>query len=250
MSHKVWDACAQMGSGDRKGDVLESGIPVERILEYMDAAGVERSIVYSVTWDTYGEKSNKEIADAVRTHPKRLIGLARANPTKVDGVKLLEKALDGGGLSGIRLRPFQDKFSLSHAGVEKAFSLAEERNVPVAVDGEKNMDTLVGLVKKHTKVPIILMHLGDFGNWVWQNGKKYMDMLETTPHFYMATCFEIIHFFLEEAIRRAPKKVVFGSDSPSLPPSMELKKIEVMRLPDQDFAGVVGRNLAEIWRNP
>jgi predicted TIM-barrel fold metal-dependent hydrolase len=247
MTDKVWDACAQIGSGDRKGDVLESAITTERILQNMDAAGVSRSVVSPVTWNQYGEKSNREIAEAVDKHPARFIGLARANPTAKDGLKLLEKALQWNGISGIRLRPFQDKFTLSDPSVSKAFALATERKVPIAVDGEKNMDALVALVKKHTQVPIILMHLGDFGNWVWQNGKAYMDMLGTHPHFYMATCFEIIHFFLEEAIRRAPRKVVFGSDSPSLPPSMELKKIEVMGLPEEDFAGVVGRNLFQIF---
>jgi predicted TIM-barrel fold metal-dependent hydrolase len=119
--------------------------------------------------------------------------------------------------------------------------------VPIAVDGEQNKDAFVALLQKYTKVPVILMHLGSFDNWVWQNGKAYMELLEKVPHFYMATCFEIIHFFLEEAIRRAPRKVVFGSDSPSLPPSMELKKIEVMRLPEADFAAVVGGTLSKIF---
>jgi predicted TIM-barrel fold metal-dependent hydrolase len=247
MTHKVWDACAQMGSGDRKGDVLESAITAERILENMDAAGVERSVVYPVTWNTYVEKSNREIADAVEKNPTRFIGLARSNPAEKEGLKLLEKALEWKTIKGIRLRPFHDKFTLSDPRVAKAFALAVERKVPIAVDGEKNMAALVALMEKYTQVPIVLMHLGDFGNWVWQNGKAYMELLGKLPHFYMATCFEIIHFFLEEAIRRAPKKVVFGSDSPSLPPSMELKKIEVMRLPEEDFAGVVGRNLSQIF---
>ena len=61
MTHKVWDACAQMGTGDRKGDVLESAITVERILENMDAGGVQRSVIYPVTWNHYVEKSNREI---------------------------------------------------------------------------------------------------------------------------------------------------------------------------------------------
>ncbi len=247
MKHTVWDACAQMGSGDRKGDVLESSISVDRILENMDAGGVEKSIVYSVTWNTYGEKSNREIADAVKKQPKRFIGLARVNPNQADALALLEKALGWKEMSGIRLRPYQDKFSLSDPAVEKIFSLAEERKVPISVDGEKNKDAFLSLLKKHTKVPIILTHLGSFDNWVWQNGKAYMELLEKTPHFYMATCFEIIHFFLEEAIRRAPRQLLFGSDSPSLPPSMELKKIEVMKLPEADHAAVVGGNLARIF---
>jgi len=247
MTHKVWDACAQMGTGDRNGDVLESAITVERILENMDAGGVARSVIYPVTWNRYVEKSSREIADAVKKHPGRFIGLARVNPTTQDGFSLLEKAVGWEGIAGIRLRPFHDNFSLSDPSVEKVFAMAEERKIPIAVDGEKNKDAFVALLKKHTKVPVILMHLGDFGNWVWQNGKAYMELLEKTPHFYMATCFEIIHFFLEEAIRRAPRQIVFGSDSPSLPPSMELKKIEVMHLPEEDFAAVVGGNLSRIF---
>jgi predicted TIM-barrel fold metal-dependent hydrolase len=64
----------------------------------------------------------------------------------------------------------------------------------------------------------------------------------------MASCFEIIHFFLEEAIKRAPEKVIFGSDSPNLPPSMELKRIEVMKLDPAQHRLVVGGTLANILK--
>jgi uncharacterized protein len=243
MAHMIVDACAQMGSGDRAGDVLEYQISPERIIENMNAAGVARSVVFPVTWNKFSERSNQEIADAVKKYPDRLIGFARVNPSAADGIALLEKALALPGIRGIRLRPFQDRYSLSSPGVAKAFALAAERRVPVAVDGEKDKSALVALVRKFTLTPVILTHLGDFDNWVWQNGKAYMEMLEQVPNFYMATCFEIIHFFLEEAIHRAPTKVVFGSDSPSLPPSMELKKIQMMHLPEEDTAAVVGGTL-------
>jgi predicted TIM-barrel fold metal-dependent hydrolase len=248
MAPQTIDACAQMGSGDKKGDLLEYAITAERILQNMEQAGISRSVVFPITWSRYGEKANREISEAVKKHPQRLLGFARVNPTAPDAAKLLSNALGKLGLRGIRLRPYHDKFDLGQAGVRKALDMARDHRVLVATDGEKDRAELLRLVERYSDVNFVLMHLGSFDNWVWQNGKAYMELMEKTGNFYMASCFEIIHFFLEEAINRAPEKVVFGSDSPILPPAMELKRIEVMKLPPDKHELVVGKTIAGLLK--
>lgn len=248
MDAGIIDACAQMGTGDKAGDILESGIGAGRLIENMDAAGVGRSIVYTVTWDRYADRANQEIREAARELPDRFIPFARVNPTQPDAEKVLTRALDGGGFRGIRLRPHHDRFQLASPQVRRVLDIARERKLPVETDGEKDRTALLEIIREYEQVPIILAHLGSFDNWEWRNGKAYMDVLKQAPNFFQVTCFEIIHFFLEEAIHRAPEKLLFGSDSPTLPPSVELKRIQTMNLDARTYAGVVGGNLSRILK--
>jgi predicted TIM-barrel fold metal-dependent hydrolase len=245
MAQMIIDACTQIGSGDRAGDVLESGITVAQVLANMDAAHVDQSVLYATTWSDYG-RANAEVAEAIRTNPRRFIGFARVNPT-VDGAEhVLITALDRFQFRGIRLRPYHDGYALSHPAVRRVLAIARERSLPVALDGERNKDTLVGLVQEYDDVPVILLHLGAFDNWVWKNTLEYVPVLRDRPNFYLGSCFEIIHFLLEDLIRKVPTKVVFGSDSPTLPPIMELTRIKVMHLEPEHHALVVGGNLQRI----
>jgi predicted TIM-barrel fold metal-dependent hydrolase len=246
MAGQIIDACAQMGSGDKTGDLLEYDIKPERVLQNMDQAGISKSVVFPITWNRYTAAANREIAEAVKTHPDRLVGFARVNPTASDAPKLFLEAIETHSMRGVRLRPYHDRFQLRHPGVRKIIDIAREHELLVATDGEKDRSELTKIVQEYPQVNFILMHLGSFDNWVWQNGKAYMELMEKTENFYMASCFEIIHFFLEEAINRNPDKVILGSDSPNLPPAMELKRIEVMKLSPDKHALVVGGTIAEL----
>jgi len=245
MALRVVDACAQIGSGDRKEDILESGITPQWILSNMDAAGVRTSIIYPTTWNDY-EPANAEIHAAVQRYPDRFIGFARVNPLAPGAEQILRKALEEYRLTGLRLRPYHDGFALHDPSVARILRIARERRIPVGIDGEHNRDALFRIVKDHAEVPIILMHLGNFDNWNRANFSAYIGLLRDAPNFYMATCFEIIHFFLEEIIRTVPTKVVFGSYSPTLPPVVEVKRIDVMRLEPEHSALVFERNLVQI----
>jgi predicted TIM-barrel fold metal-dependent hydrolase len=182
---RIIDACAQMGTGDRKGDILESGIPPSRILANMDEGKVTKSVVFPVTWSRYVKRANKEVRKAAEKYPDRFIAFARVNPSVEDAPSMLTEALDAGSSKGIRLRPFHDRFSLEDPGVERILEIARDRKLPVEVDGEKDRTALVRLVGQYRDVTFILAHLGSFDNWDWRNSRAYMDLLEEAPNFYV-----------------------------------------------------------------
>ena len=84
MGSQIIDVCAQLGSGDKKGDLLEFGITSSRVLENMKQAGVAKSVIFPVTWTRYTDQANKEIHEAVRKYPDRFIGFARVDPTEAE----------------------------------------------------------------------------------------------------------------------------------------------------------------------
>lgn len=246
MNTEIIDVCTQLGSGDKKGDILEYGITVQKILDNMDYANVLKSIIYPITWDDYKSKANLEIYEATLKYPDRFIGFARVNPNSKDAEEILIEALDKYNFKGIRLRGFHDQFTMDSKGVKRMFDIAKDRKIPVAVDGEKDKSTLLKLVKAHPNLTIIIMHMGSFDNWDWKNTKVYVELIQEIPNFYMASCFFIIQSFLQDALNKAPNKIVFGSDSPTLPPSMELKRIETMGLSPDKFAMVIGGNITRL----
>ena len=69
MNTEIIDVCAQLGSGDKRGDILESGIMVQKILDNMDYANVLKSIIYPITWEDYKGKANLEIYKATLANP-------------------------------------------------------------------------------------------------------------------------------------------------------------------------------------
>ena len=246
MDFEIIDACAQLGSGDREGDLLESNISVERILNNMNHAGVTKSVIYSVTYDDYGNGANEEVFKSIKKYSGRFIGFARLNPNSDNSKKILSNCIENLGFKGLRLRTFHDQIDLGSSKIKEIFNMAADYNIPIAVDGEKDKSNLVQLIEKYPKTSVILTHLGSFDNWDWKNTVYYIDLLKKVENFFLVSCFIIIHAFLVEAIENAPDKVIFGSDSPTLPPSMELKRIETMKLDAEKYSNIVGGNLLRI----
>ncbi len=246
MESKTIDACAQIGLGDRKGDLLESNISTERILNNMDHAGVTKSVIYSVTYKDYSSTANEEVFKVIEKNPDRFIGFARLNPNSKNFKKTISKCIESLDFKGIRLRTFHDRIDLGSSEVKEIFNIATHYNIPIAVDGERDKSNLLQLIKDNPKIPVILSHLGSFDNWDWKNTIYYADLIKKVENFYLASCFIIIQAFLVDAIENAPDKVLFGSDSPTLPPSMELKRIETLKLDSEDHSNIAGGNLLRI----
>ena len=246
MESKTIDACAQIGLGDRKGDLLESNISTERILNNMDHAGVTKSVIYSVTYNDYSSGANEEVLEAIEKYPDRFIGFVRLNPNSDNSKKIFSNCVENLGFKGLRLRTSHDQIDLGSHKVKEIFNMATDYNIPIAVDGERDKSNLLQLIKDYPKIPIILTHLGSFDNWDWKNTTYYADLLKKVENFYLASCFIIIQAFLVDAIENAPEKVLYGSDSTTLPPSMELKRIETIKLDIQKYSNIVGGNLLRI----
>ncbi len=90
---------------------LTRGMTIERYLEKMDRAGVERSLLIAARCGDLRVKGSTEIpyewvAEACRKYPHRFSGLAGIDPTRgIAGLKELDKAVKEYGFVGAHLYP-------------------------------------------------------------------------------------------------------------------------------------------------
>lgn len=243
----IIDFHVHFGKGENAEDPVQSNIDAKTILEYASEANVTCSVLNPVNYSKY-TKANEEVSQAVKEFSDKLIGLARVNPRNEDARSDLKKALEHLGLKGLRLRPGHDGFNLNEANVLDLLQECRNYNVPVVIDAVKDANQIIKLVEGNPTTNIVLMHLGDFGNWKWQNTLRYVEMAVNHENFYMGTCFFIIQKLFEEGAKKASHKILYGSDSPNLHPAVEIEKIKVLNLPATVEKQILGENAKKILK--
>ncbi|MFQ5810318.1 MAG: amidohydrolase family protein, partial [Armatimonadota bacterium] len=177
----IIDFHAHMGRGpEGSTDLLQSNLPPELIVDRAREAGIDRTVVFPVTYPEYSA-ANREIADAVARYPDDLIGFARLNPNNPDVLQNLEAAA-GLGLEGLKLHHGCDGFELDSAPVHEildacAGGIADSsRGWPVVFHSIGVVDTLTALAAAHPRTTIVFGHMG--GLWGWKAARECMRSAE------------------------------------------------------------------------
>jgi len=112
----------------------------EDILGLMDRAGIEQAVVTSLNSVFYydAEIGNREVGEAVKRHPDRLIPFVVINPHLLRWKEHLRECVETYGAKGIKLHPDFHKYSLvadRRAGgeVTKLMEEAATRGLPVYI---------------------------------------------------------------------------------------------------------------------
>jgi len=102
---------------------------------------------------------------------------------------------------------------------------------------------------EYPEVNFIIAHLGSFAD-DWRAHQQVIDQLVRYPNLYADTSGVRRFDYLVKAVRRAgPRKIIFGSDGPWLHPALELHKIRLLRLPPEEEALILGRNVLKLLQS-
>jgi predicted TIM-barrel fold metal-dependent hydrolase len=105
------------------------------LFEEMDAVGVATGVVIGRVSATLGTTSNDEIAETVRAHPDRFVGIAGIDPLdRKAAVKEIDRAMSL-GLRGVNLEPGTYRIPL-YADDRRLYPIyahCEDRNIPVII---------------------------------------------------------------------------------------------------------------------
>lgn len=243
----IIDFHVHFGKGENAEDPVQSNIDAKTILEYASEANVDCCVLNPVNYHEYS-RANEEVSQTVKKFGNKLIGLARVNPRNENTRSELKKALKDLGLKGLRLRSGHDGFSLNDGNVSDLIQDCGNYNVPVVIDAVNDANQIIKLVEDNPTTDIVLMHLGDFANWDWQNTLRYVEMAVNHENFYVGTCFFIIQKLFEEGAKKASHKILFGSDSPNLHPAVEIEKIKVLNLPATVEKQILGENAKKLLK--
>lgn len=112
-------------------------VPAARIVEHMDAAGVDRALVLAfaaVPFGCYDPSMAEYIAGLCRDHPDRFVGFYSADPLGGDAeAERLRHAVQALGLSGLKILPSYNGVAINDERIGPLWAAAEELGVPVLV---------------------------------------------------------------------------------------------------------------------
>ncbi|MFD0684939.1 amidohydrolase family protein [Actinomadura fibrosa] len=243
--------------------------PVEEHLAKMDAAGVERSVIFgtrahperardlaelreemAVLQRSLGGRRNgaadyrlayAELDDALARWPERFIGFGAV---PLDGVvdEAVEREVVGRGLKGIgELTPPPGEAQR----LEPVLRAASDHRLPVVVHGfapttEDDLRTLADLAARHADVPLIISQLGGL-HWM-----TAIELVRDRPNMYLELSTAPIVFAVRLAISEIPERSLFGSDAPYGDPVLARRTVERVTTPGELRDRILGGNLVAL----
>ena len=246
-------------------------IPVEAHIKDMDAAGIDKTILFSTSFHPemaknalevkmamaylgdllagkkgsmieIREQSIAELVAAIQQYPTRYIGFGAVPPgLEYDPtMAFVERNIKRNKLSGLgEFTPGTGQIHL----LENSFKASREfGNLPIWIHAFfplrlQDIREIAGYAKQYPRSPIILGHLGG-SNWL-----ETMDLVKEIPNLYLDTSAYYSTFVLGIVINELPKKCIFGVDRPF--GDLELSKEAILKVAKTSAIAeaVLGRNI-------
>ena len=244
----VIDAHAHFGY---MGTFGQRDISIEETLAAADEAGIDKICISSIEAIVLEvEKGNKAVYEVMKQYPDRIIGFATI-PSPYFGKRGLEeiqRAVEVYGMKGIgeveTTRDYPIDIPQWIAVLEKSVDL----KVPVLVHSSPG--PCARAAERVPEATILLAHIGTGWGVTVAEWIDAIEMAKTHANVYLETCTSItacgtIEMAVEEL---GPERIVFGTDSPLLDPSVMKAKITGADISAEARLNVLGQNMARLLR--
>jgi len=234
-------------TGARKGQAPPPYTPFEprRILDRMDAAGVDMAMVCSLAQRI----ENDFISSLVAAHPDRLFGFGQVLPQADDVIEEIDRMADA-GLVGLKLHPSLHGYHVAdHGLLDPVFEACARRGLLVLVNALDDAFcaplAIEEIARDHPQVPTIIAHMGA----VW-NVPEAIIVAERQPHVYLETSATLMSDVKRAYARLGPGKILMGSEWPGSDFDLERMKIAKAVEDEKDRALIEGGNMARLLGLP
>lgn len=237
----IIDFHCHAGRGDAMTAPWNATADLTAYLRRAQRAGIDRTVVLPTFHRDYAS-ANAGLARVVARHRPRLIGFAMVNCAR-DAGRL--RAIVGHAVNRLGFRGVKAHASESGATRELC-EAAREFGLPVLLDVFGKPQAMDLIAPEYRDVDFILPHLGSFSD-DWRAQQQVVDLLVRHPNVYGDTSGVRRFDYLVQAVRRAgARKLIFGSDGPWLHPGLELHKIRLLGLSQEDEALITGGNACRL----
>jgi predicted TIM-barrel fold metal-dependent hydrolase len=187
---------------------------------------------------------NEYVRTVVETIPEAY-ALAWGNPRVPGNLEEVERFLEHPKFLGLKLHPLIDGYLPNDPSVHPLMELLRAQgNLPVLVHSGHPIFTLPWSVEElavsFPDVPLVMAHMGH-GNVVYINAA--IDIAERRPNVYLETSGMPMHTKIAEAVERVgTERVMYGSDAPFHHPAVEILRVRVSGLDDEQLEDVLHRS--------
>jgi hypothetical protein len=240
----IIDCHCHAGKGDRLTAPWNTVADIEPYLRRARAAGIHKTVVVATFHSNYNQ-ANAELARIIARFPDRLIGFAFVHATRDAGriFPMVARTVRKWRFRGIKIHGFEAMPTREVCETARAFRL------PIFVDVISRPEVIDMLAPQYPDVNFIVAHMGSYTD-DWRAHQQVVYQLARYPNVYADTSTVRRFDYIVEAVKRAgPRKVIFGSDGPWIHPGVELHKIRLLGLPEDQEALVLGGNLLRLMRH-
>ncbi|MEM1602235.1 MAG: amidohydrolase family protein [Candidatus Bathyarchaeia archaeon] len=234
----------------KHGDVYRTEYSPETIVETMNGAGIDLSIVFAISTTT--RRSIEMALEARRKFPERLIPFVYALPSyERPVIEELRYAIVDLGFKGIKIHA--GECSLAEYIIDPVISLAENLKVPCLIDCVGRHLDIKRIAECFPNAKIIVAH---FGKYLCEDEgliDKFISLAEAHENIYLDTSGVLLtHKIREAAEKVGSNRIVFGTDGPQREPDTvsftikEVRKIKSLNLKTEDEENILGRTILEI----
>lgn len=230
-------------TGARPGQQPPAYTPFDpqRILDRMDAAGVDMAMVCSLAQRI----ENDFIISLQNDHPNRFIGFGQVMPQADDAIEEVHR-LAAAGIRGLKLHPSMHGYHVAdHGLLDPVFRACAEHGMTVLINALDDAFcaplAIEEIAKGHPDVPTIIAHMGA----VW-NVPEAIIVAERQPHVYLETSATLMSDVKRAYARLGADKILMGSEWPGSDFDLERMKIAKAISDEADRALVEGLNFARL----
>jgi len=234
----------------KHGDAAKTEYSPETIVAMMDAAGIDKAVVFAMSTTT--RRSIEMAQEAMEKFPERLIPYVYALPHYERPVLAeIREAITGLGFRGIKIHYVE--CSLAEHIIDPVIRLAGNLDVPCLIDFGGRLADVERLARSFPGTRIIVAHLGQYQCREESLIDRCLSLAETYPNLYLdASGVVLIHKISEAVQRVGSARVLYGSDGPHLDPDTwgfarkELTKVSSLGLDPVDETAVLGGSISTL----
>ncbi|MCC6647732.1 MAG: amidohydrolase [Polyangiaceae bacterium] len=236
---------------------LPADIPPAFTMSALDAASVSKAVV-SAWWGPEGPLlSNDHVAEIVRAHPERLVGVAAVDLSRpMDGVRELRRAVRQLGFRGLRMLPWLWRLPPSDRRYYPLYAECVELGVPFCLqvghagplapsEPGRPIPYLDEVALEFPELTIVAGHIG----YPWTT--EMIALATKYPNVYIDTSAYKAARYPRELVEylrgHGRRKVLFGSNFPMLTPAEALAGLDALGLDDDARARFLHGNAAGVF---
>lgn len=249
-----------------RDSAISKGMPHERMLELMDAAGIERAFLIATKTGRLGLPGSwhmpyEIVAKAVRAHPSRFPGLAGIDPTEgMKGVRELERAVKELSFIGAHMYPHWFELPPDHARWYPFYAKCVELDVPVQMQVGQSLIyapeqplrsvgrpiLLDGVACDFPELKIVGIHVGipwtdEMIAMAWKHPNVYIGSDAHSPKYWPPQFIQYMNTYGQD-------KVLFGTDYPVLDFKRTRDEIEALGLREEAKTKVLRDNARRVYK--
>ncbi len=251
--------------GDKRRPTEEN---VTRLLEAMDANGVDHAVVLTSYMVNVDRPSVEHVLEILAENPRTTVveGLRWRSESRTDLFHMEERIRDG-RVKGIKLYPGYDRYPINDPSLESVFRIAEKHDVPVMIHCGDTYATGAKVRQAHPllvddvavdypNVRFVICHLGnpwfqDTAEVLYKNDNVYADISGLTLgdfdyafERYLVTRVKDMIAYMGDPGRQ----IMYGSDWPLVEMGPYVRFMEGLDFPEGARENIAWKTAAELFK--